>query len=183
MAEVAGAVGNIVVNTQTITNPQIQQVVNIYNGAMGLIGVYHVGKGIVNFAKSLPDATQNLLRGNKSLKDIFTAQYIKWKEFTANLDNFTPAEKELIAKQEQVWRMLGVAENTERNRLIKNIDDFKSTIANGENVFYVGNHSDIIPRPTGVQSHHGINTVWMEATYSNYSVNNAPSVYMLNNPN
>ena len=29
----------------------------------------------------------------------------------------------------------------------------------------------------------GSNTVWMDAKYSNYTTNNAPSVYMLNNPN
>jgi hypothetical protein len=69
------------------------------------------------------------------------------------------------------------------NRFFRSIDDFKDAIARGENVFYVGKHSDITPRPTGVQSHHGINTVWMDAKYSNYSMNNAPSVYMLNNPN
>ena len=69
------------------------------------------------------------------------------------------------------------------NRFFRSIDDFKDAIARGENVFYVGKHTDITPRPTGVQSHHGVNTVWMDAKYSNYSLNNAPSVYMLNNPN
>jgi hypothetical protein len=69
------------------------------------------------------------------------------------------------------------------NRFFSSIDDFKDAIARGENVFYVGKHTDITPRPTGVQSHHGVNTVWMDAKYSNYSMNNAPSVYMLNNPN
>ncbi len=69
------------------------------------------------------------------------------------------------------------------NRLFKSIDEFKTAIAKGDNVFYVGKHTDITPRPTGVQSHHGVNSVWMKAKYSNYSANKAPSVYMLNNPN
>lgn len=51
-------------------------------------------------------------------------------------------------------------------------------------MFYVGKHDDIKPRPLGVQSHHGVNSVWMKANYNNYgNGNNAPSVYMLNNPN
>jgi hypothetical protein len=65
----------------------------------------------------------------------------------------------------------------------KNIDEFKAAIARGENVFYIGKHSDITPRPTGVQSHHGVNSVWMERNYSNYVPDNAPSIYMLNSPN
>ena len=73
--------------------------------------------------------------------------------------------------------------NTVGNRFFKSIDEFKAAIARGENVFYVGKHTDITPRPTGVQSHHGVNSVWMKAKYSNYSANKAPSVYMLNNPN
>lgn len=67
---------------------------------------------------------------------------------------------------------------------LKNIDDFKKAIERGENVFYVGKHNDITPRPTGVQSHHGVNSVWMREKYSNYgSGNSAPTVYMLNEPN
>ena len=73
--------------------------------------------------------------------------------------------------------------NAVGKRFFKNIDDFKGAIARGENVFYVGKHTDITPRPSGVQSHHGVNSVWMKAKYTNYSANKAPSVYMLNNPN
>jgi|GEM_PF-5758584 len=68
-------------------------------------------------------------------------------------------------------------------KLFKNIDEFKAAVSRGENVFYIGKHLDIIPRPTGVQSHHGVNTVWMDNNYVNYIERNAPSVYMLNNPN
>jgi hypothetical protein len=69
------------------------------------------------------------------------------------------------------------------DRLFRNIEDFKAAIAKGENVFYVGTHSDITPRPSGVQSHHGVNSVWMEGNFSNYVPDDAPSVYMLNHPN
>jgi len=69
------------------------------------------------------------------------------------------------------------------DRLYTEIQAFKDAIARGENVFYVGTHTDITPRPTGVQSHHGVNSVWMQAIYTDYNPNQAPSVYMLNNPN
>ncbi|CAN5437429.1 hypothetical protein BH10BAC1_BH10BAC1_11770 [soil metagenome] len=74
------------------------------------------------------------------------------------------------------------------SRLFKSIDDFKTAIAKGDNVFYVGKHSDITPRPTGVngiaESHHGVNSVWMKEKYIDYGTgNNAPTVYMLKNPN
>ena len=73
------------------------------------------------------------------------------------------------------------------NRLYKTVDEFKAAIARGENVFYIGKHADISPRPSGpngaVQSHHGVNSVWMNAKYSNYVPNKAPSVYILNAPN
>jgi hypothetical protein len=78
--------------------------------------------------------------------------------------------------------------NLIENRFIRNIEDFKSAIAKGENVFYVGKHSDITPRPTGIngiaESHHGVNSVWMKEKYLDYgSGNNAPTVYMLKAPN
>jgi hypothetical protein len=55
-------------------------------------------------------------------------------------------------------------------------------------VFYVGKHTDISPRPTGInriaESLHGVNSVWMKEKYVDYGTgNNAPTVYMLKNPN
>ena len=80
------------------------------------------------------------------------------------------------------------AVNGAGSRLFRSIDDFKTAIAKGDNVFYVGKHSDITPRPTGVngiaESHHGVNSVWMKEKYIDYGTgNNAPTVYMLKNPN
>ncbi|MCL5244259.1 hypothetical protein M4I21_00455 [Cellulophaga sp. 20_2_10] len=105
---------------------------------------------------------------------------------TIKRNNFD-AEPEIILNTEKnvtiQFRRAGEAVDAVGNRLFKNIDEFKAAIAKGDNVFYVGKHTDITPRPTGVQSHHGVNSVWMKAKYSNYSANKAPSVYMLNNPN
>ena len=38
-------------------------------------------------------------------------QYTRWKVATTNLDNFTVAERQLIAKQEKIWKELGVVDN------------------------------------------------------------------------
>ncbi len=44
-------------------------------------------------------------------------------------------------------------------------------------------HGDMpSPRPEGMQSHHGVNSVYMEANYPNYSMNDAPAILMKNMP-
>ncbi len=82
---------------------------------------------------------------------------------------------------------IGVRIAKESSRLFKNIEDFKAAIARGDNVFYVGKHSDITPRPNGIngiaESHHGVNSVWMKEKYIDYVADAAPSVYMLKTPN
>jgi pretoxin HINT domain-containing protein/HNH/endonuclease VII toxin of polymorphic toxin system component len=41
----------------------------------------------------------------------------------------------------------------------------------------VGRHRDMpAPRPTGLESHHGVNSVWMEANVPGYSALDAPAV-------
>jgi hypothetical protein len=67
--------------------------------------------------------------------------------------------------------------------LFTDINQFRAALARNEQPFYVGNHGDISPRPTGYQSHHGVNSVWMEKNYVGYVANDVPSVYMLNEPN
>lgn len=38
------------------------------------------------------------------------------------------------------------------------------------------------PRSTGYQSHHGVNSVWVDANFEGYLAKNAPAVLMKNNP-
>jgi hypothetical protein len=48
----------------------------------------------------------------------------------------------------------------------------------------VGPHSRMPnPRPPGMQSHHGVNSIWMEANVPGYDALNAPAILMLNDPN
>jgi RHS repeat-associated protein len=47
----------------------------------------------------------------------------------------------------------------------------------------VGPHGKMpVPRPTGMQSHHGVNSVWMEANISGYKAMDAPAILMQNDP-
>ena len=51
-------------------------------------------------------------------------------------------------------------------------------------MFVVGRHGSMpSPRPNGFQSHHGVNSVWMEANYLRYKATDAPAVLMFNDPN
>ncbi|SQA94930.1 hypothetical protein [Capnocytophaga ochracea] len=80
LAEVVGAVGNIVVNTQDIDpNSLLGQVVNSYNLAMGVIGIKNLGQAGYKFAKNLPQATKELLQKNGNLRTKLISYYQKWQ--------------------------------------------------------------------------------------------------------
>ena len=107
LVEVVGAVGNIVVNTQDIDpNSLLGQVVNSYNLAMGVIGIKNLGQAGYKFAKNLPQATKELLQKNGNLRTKLISYYQKWQTEVAQLDNPSQAEKQLVEKQAEVWKML-----------------------------------------------------------------------------
>lgn len=112
LAEVAGAVGNIAVNTQAV-NPEsnLGKAINAYNLGMGIIGVKNLSVGGYKFISNLPQVTKKLLQENKGLRDLLTAKYLEWKTLTTNIDNLSDAEKQLLKEQEDVWKALGVVEN------------------------------------------------------------------------
>lgn len=68
-------------------------------------------------------------------------------------------------------------------RLKTTKEEFAEAIKKGENVFFVGTHIEIKPRPAGVQSHHGVNGAWMTPNYLDYNHDKAPTVYMNHDPN
>lgn len=108
----AGAVGNIAVNTQTVDpNSNLGKAINAYNLGMAVIGVKNVAVGGYKFVSELPQATKRLLQENKGLRDLLVSKYIEWKTLTTNLDNLSDSEKQLVKKQEDVWKALGVMEN------------------------------------------------------------------------
>lgn len=122
LAEVVGAVGNIAVNTGNVS-PEVQEAVDAYNNAMFIIGVKNVAKGGYKFATTLPKDTKKLLQENKSIRNLLSTQYLKWKILTKNLDNISPTEKQLIAEQEQVWKSLGFV-----NKATNLLDDLANSI-------------------------------------------------------
>lgn len=111
LAEVVGAVGNIAINTQAISSPRVKEAVDIYNAAMGLIGLKNIGQGGYKFIKNLPKHTKKLLQKSERLREGLQQEYLKWKALAKNLDNLTDAEKQLITEQEQVWRVLGMLDD------------------------------------------------------------------------
>ena len=47
----------------------------------------------------------------------------------------------------------------------------------------IARHGDMpSPRPSGYQSHHGVNSVWADANFQGYLAEDAPAVLMKNNP-
>jgi hypothetical protein len=82
--------------------------VNAYNLVMGIIGVKNAGKGLINFAKNLPENTKNLLQQNKGLRNLLIESYFSFKSNFSrskafgeydDLDNIT---KENLNKQEHI---------------------------------------------------------------------------------
>ena len=76
LAEVAGAVGNIAVNTQAISSPRVKEAVDIYNAAMGLIGLKNIGQGGYKFIKNLPEQTKKLLQKSERLREGLQQEYL-----------------------------------------------------------------------------------------------------------
>ena len=108
LVEVVGAVGDIGVNVSQHIDPHssLGQVVNSYNLAMGVIGIKNLGQAGYKFAKNLPQATKELLQKNGSLRAKLISYYQKWQTEVAQLDNPSQAEKQLVEKQAEVWKML-----------------------------------------------------------------------------
>ena len=109
LAEVVGAVGNVAVNTQVITNQQVKDAIGIYNTAMGLIGLMNAGQAGYKFVKNLPQQSRPLLQENNALKDFLVSKYQEWKQL-ARTSNLSASEKKLLRQQEEVWSFLRITE-------------------------------------------------------------------------
>ncbi|MDR1348461.1 MAG: hypothetical protein LBJ63_08580, partial [Prevotellaceae bacterium] len=120
IAETTGAIGDIVIQTTNVS-PQMANVVNIFNGAMGLIGLKNLGAGIVkgtyNVAKEIPQAVRALLKENKSIRALIIAKYLEYRIAITQLKNSDdwinlPAEtREQIVQQEKTFITLADAKN------------------------------------------------------------------------
>lgn len=111
LSEVVGAIGNIGVNTQTVTDPNLIEAINIYNGAMGVIGIKNLaqttGKGLINFVRELPPTTIKLLKENQTLRSSFISSILDYRIAITRLKNSDtwtnlPAEvRQKIIRQEE----------------------------------------------------------------------------------
>ena len=129
LVEVVGAVGNIAVNTQDIDpNSLLGQVVNSYNLAMGVIGIKNLGQAGYKFAKNLPQATKELLQKNGNLRAQLVKRYQDWKKGIEKLKTLNKEERDLLDKQEEVWRGLGFVDDFKR-MIYRNVsyEDFIET--------------------------------------------------------
>ena len=103
MAEVAGAVGNIAINTQMISNPRVKEMVDIYNAAMGLIGLKNLGQSGYKSVKNLLKFGED-----KNLKQTFKEYYISFKSKLSHskalgeYDELGMPTKNILKKQEQI---------------------------------------------------------------------------------
>jgi hypothetical protein len=131
IAEVAGAVGNIAVNTETVDpKSNLGKAINAYNIGMGVIGVKNIAVGGYKFASSLPATTKALLKENKGIRSLLIAQYTEWRSLTRNIDNLSSAERKLVTEQEDVWKVLGFVDKL-GDMVYKNVkfEDFTSSVA------------------------------------------------------
>lgn len=122
LAEVAGSVGNIAVNTQVITNPKVQEIVDVFNGAMGIIGLKNLGQGGYKFIKNLPSNTKRILQENKNLRKALQTRYLSYRTSITKLKNSegwaklsTQSRNEII-KQEEIFEILADANNIPNNQ-------------------------------------------------------------------
>jgi hypothetical protein len=114
MAEVAGAVGNIAVNTQTIDpNSNLGKAVMAYNLGMAVIGVKNLAVGGYKFVVALPENTKNLLQQSKGLRLLLKERYVEWQSARTAANNLTLEEKTLLDQQEKVWKALGIVDDLE----------------------------------------------------------------------
>ncbi|EIW91488.1 PF14021 family protein [Capnocytophaga sp. oral taxon 412 str. F0487] len=125
-----GAVGDIGVNVSQHIDPNslLGQVVNSYNLAMGVIGIKNLGQAGYKFTKNLPQATKNLLQKNGNLRVQLAKRYQDWKKGIEKLKTLNKEERDLLDKQEEVWRSLGFVDDF-KNLIYRNVsyEDFIKT--------------------------------------------------------
>ena len=117
LVEVVGAVGNITANTiKEINgdNKELREIVDIYNIAMGAIGIKNLGQVGYKFAKNLPQTTKNILQKNGNLRTQLVKSYQDWKRRIGQLktskkfEKLADNEKKLLEGQEEGWKLLGL---------------------------------------------------------------------------
>jgi hypothetical protein len=115
LMEVAGAVGNIAVNTQNIdSNSDLGKAIDAYNVVMGIIGVKNVGKGSIKYLKELPKDVKGILAANGNLRNLITNQLekikISYAKYIDLLDEQRKTYDEAYHGKRLLNRLLGIKE-------------------------------------------------------------------------
>ena len=124
MAEVAGAVGNIAVNTQVVSSPKVKEIVDIYNAAMGLIGLKNLGQSGYKSVKNLLKFGED-----KDLKQTFKEYYISFKSKLSHskalgeYDELGMSTKNILKKQEQILEEFAKGINVEKRVFTQRVID------------------------------------------------------------
>ncbi|MCD0474777.1 fibronectin type III domain-containing protein [Flavobacterium sp. EDS] len=131
LAEVAGAAGDIAVNTEYVqkNHPKLTTATNIFNGTMGVVGLKNLitNTGIRSFVKNLPPQVKQAFKDSKEIKSILAAKYINWRIAVSEIKDISTAEQQLISKQEKIWKAFGMTEKmieaeSSINKMLKNAD-------------------------------------------------------------
>lgn len=131
LAEVAGAAGDIAVNTEYVqkNHPKLTTATNIFNGTMGVVGLKNLitNTGIRSFVKNLPPQVNQAFKDSKEIKSILAAKYINWRIAVSEIKDISTAEQQLISKQEKIWKAFGMTEKmieaeSSINKMLKNAD-------------------------------------------------------------
>ncbi len=105
LAEVVGAVGNIAVNAQVITDPELKRAVDIYNTASGVIGIKNAGQAGYKFVKNLPRQSKTLLQENKALRGLLASKYSEWKRIVSpKIKGLSPTESNFSLSRRRCLR-------------------------------------------------------------------------------
>jgi hypothetical protein len=131
LAEVAGAAGDIAVNTEYVqkNHPKLTTATNIFNGTMGVVGLKNLitNTGIRSFVKNLPPQVKQAFKDSKEIKSILAAKYINWRIAVSEIKDISTAEQQLISKQEKIWKAFGMTEKvieaeSSISKMLKNAD-------------------------------------------------------------
>ena len=115
LAEVVGALGNISVNTQVVSSPKVKEIVDIYNAAIGLIGLKNLGQSGYKSVKNLLKFGED-----KDLKQTFKEYYISFKSKLSHskalgeYDELGMYTKNILKKQEQILEEFAKGINVEK---------------------------------------------------------------------
>ena len=108
--EVAGAIGDIGVNSQTIdSDSYLGEAVEAYNLAMGAIGVKNTLQGGYRFIKNLNPEVLNRVKNNQGIRDLLKSSYLKFKsklsqyKALGDYDNLDDLTKQNISQKETIF--------------------------------------------------------------------------------